>query len=149
MNTEPGLACDSFCLHDFRPGPVIVAVIPLIKSSNQMPDSGKWKDRQRRTDGSPPIVRLRPNSDEVTTKFKIKRTIELLQSNSEVQIVVKMRGREKAKPENAKTMLQSILSQIVPQHAHITSAPKSDGSQLACTVGPLDRVESDETGNAV
>ena len=35
MNTEPGLACDSFCLHDFRPGPVIVAVIRL----KQMGDS--------------------------------------------------------------------------------------------------------------
>ena len=117
------------------------SVMRLSQSRNSMSNFGEY-DRSR-TDDNPPTVRLRTNSDEVTTRFKIKRAVELTQTNSKVRIVVKMRGKEKAHPEDAEALLQSVLAQIVPEHARLISNPESDGSQITCTIAPIANPDTD------
>ena len=112
-----------------------------------MSDFGKSEYERARADGSPPVVRLRPSTDELSTKFKANRAIELLETNNEVQIVVVMRGREKAHSKQAHAVLEKLLSLVVPAHARLISNPESDGARISCTIasvahsGPGDAVD--------
>ena len=98
-----------------------------------MTDFGEYKNRQRAED-RPAQIRLRLISTEVDVRFKVKRTIELLRSNEEVQIILKMRGKEAAHPEDALKFIQSFLSEIVPEHARLLGEPKQNGSNFSCTI---------------
>ncbi len=108
-----------------------------------MTDFGKFDYERSRAERRTPVVRLRPKPDEVTIRFKIKRAIELLKTNSEVQIVVKMRGREMANREEAKAALESVLSMVVPAHGRLVSNPESKGSQISCTIASVANSDTD------
>ena len=110
-----------------------------------MTDYGKWNYNRAKPVDRPAEIRLRPESDETEVEFKTKKAVKLLQTNSELLIAVKMRGKERARPDEARAMLQSVLSRLVPAYAQIVSEPDLHGSQIVCTVAPL--VGSDEDGS--
>ena len=112
-----------------------------------MTDFGEYKNRQRAED-RPAQVRLRLISTEVDVRFKVKRTIELLRSNEEVQIILKMRGREAAHSEDALKFIQEFLSEIVPEHARLLAGPKQNGSKFSCTITNFHTSNRDGQENA-
>ena len=84
-----------------------------------MTDYGKWNYNRAKPVDRPAEIRLRPESDGTEVEFKTKKAVKLLQTNSELLIAVKMRGKERARPDEARAMLQSVLSRLVPVYAQM------------------------------
>jgi len=98
-----------------------------------MTDYGEFKYGKRAADAIPQI-RLRPSFSDVGVRFKVKRAIELLQSNEKVEIIVRTASRKKEHVDGTKEVMESILSEIVPEHARLLAQPKFYGRKFSCTV---------------
>ena len=113
-----------------------------------MTDYGEVKYRRNLREDAPPQIRLRPSSTETDVAFKIKRAIELLRSNKEVQVIVKMRGKETSHPDDARQLAEEFLTGVVPEHARLVADPKQIGSKFSCIIAPRLPDEGDGQDNA-
>lgn len=84
-------------------------------------------------------VKLRPKTEDHDLQYKIKRLRRFLGDNCKVKVTVMFRGREITHPEQARKLLDKVLS-IVGDDALVEQPPKFEGRNMTMILGPNQQV---------
>lgn len=79
-------------------------------------------------------VTLRPVTDDHDLLIKAKHIKGWLEEGDKVKIVVKMRGRERAHPEEGIKIIRELLAAVGPHK--VTSQPSAEGKFIAAMIEP-------------
>ncbi len=80
-------------------------------------------------------MRYRPKIDEHDFQFKTRHVREFLESGSKVRVFVMFRGREMARKEFGRKVLDRVVDEL-KDIANIESQPKQEGRTMAMVIGP-------------
>lgn len=77
---------------------------------------------------------LRPVTDVHDLEVKANHVKEWLEDGDKVQIIVRLKGREKAHPEQATEIIKKLLLSVGPHK--IEAQPRADGKHVIATIVP-------------
>ncbi len=115
-------------------------------------DYGKWRyeaaqrDKEsRRKSGNAPIkeMKYRIKIGEADFDTKTRKVASFLDEGHKVKITIMFKGREMARPELGKRILDRIAEQLVPP-AKIEAAPRLDGRNMVMVLAPDKRARAKE-----
>lgn len=78
---------------------------------------------------------LRPHIDPHDVQFKVKRAAEFLTQGNKVKITVRFRGREMARQEFGRKLIERFIQEI-GNVASLEAAPKLEGRHLIVVLAP-------------
>jgi translation initiation factor IF-3 len=78
---------------------------------------------------------LRPVTDTHDLLVKAGHVKEWLEDGDRVQVVVRLKGREKAHPEQATEIIKKLLLSVGPHK--VEAQPRADGRNVTATIGPV------------
>jgi translation initiation factor IF-3 len=78
---------------------------------------------------------LRPVTDTHDLLVKAGHVKEWLEEGNKVQIIVRLKGREKAHPEQATEIINKLLLSVGPHK--VETQPRADGRNVTAIIGPI------------
>lgn len=80
-------------------------------------------------------IKLRPRTDKHDLEIKIRQVKEFLAEGNKTKVTVTFRGREMANQEMGRTMMNSVMQQLM-ENGTIEYAPRMEGRSLIMIVAP-------------
>lgn len=80
-------------------------------------------------------IKLRPRTDKHDLEIKIRQVKEFLADGNKTKVTVTFRGREMANQEMGRTMMNSVMQQLM-ESGTIEYAPRMEGRSLIMIVAP-------------
>jgi len=107
-------------------------------------DYSRWRyDEERRLRAgrrnqprtAPKEVRLRPHIGLHDYEWKLNQALEFLRSRSKVKLVVRLRGRERERPEIGRALLARLTSDL-REAGHLEGGESFEGPSLTIILAP-------------
>ncbi len=107
-------------------------------------DYGRWRyDEERRLRlgrrnqprSAPKEVRLRPHIGPHDYDWKLNQALEFLRARSKVKLVVRMRGRERERPEIGRALLARLTADL-REVGHLEGRESVEGPTMTIVVAP-------------
>jgi translation initiation factor IF-3 len=107
-------------------------------------DYGRWRfDEERRLRlgrrnqprTAPKEVRLRPYIGPHDYEWKLNQALEFLRGRSKVKLVVRMRGRERERPEVGRALLARLAADL-REVGHLEGRESAEGPTLTIVLAP-------------
>ncbi|MDE3017744.1 MAG: translation initiation factor IF-3 [Nitrospirota bacterium] len=80
-------------------------------------------------------IKLRPRTDKHDLEIKIRQVKEFLADGNKTKVTVTFRGREMANQEMGRTMMNTVMQQLM-ENGTIEYAPRMEGRSLIMIVAP-------------
>ncbi|MEW6350915.1 MAG: translation initiation factor IF-3 [Thermodesulfobacteriota bacterium] len=97
-------------------------------------ESKKEHDRKKRGPGLKEI-KLRPKTEDHDLEYKVKRLKEFLSESHKVKVTVMFRGREITHPEQAKVLLDKLVT-LVGEEGQVEQAARLEGRNMILLMVP-------------
>ncbi|MFH1117014.1 MAG: translation initiation factor IF-3 [Pseudomonadota bacterium] len=81
-------------------------------------------------------VKLRPKTEDHDLDYKVKRLKTFIGENCKVKVTVMFRGREITHPDQARKLLEKVLT-LVADAAQVEQPPKFEGRSMTMILSPL------------